>query len=329
MRSNTRRANRHFWTAKARSPHGAVMRSRWKSVERFRSTLSSLPRAVTASGAQNVTQTSAALLGTVDAEGAETSCYFEYISEAGYWSAFAEGSASPYAEDERTVTFSVGSGDTPEAVGPTPASGLVPGTTYHYALVATNKFGAQGTGQDGTFTTLPSAPPTVSTGGTSGVSQSSATLAGTVGTSGLQTNYGFEIGTEAGSYGPATGLGSIGGAATETVSVTLGELQPGTTYFYRITASNADGTAQGQSESFATPGFPTLIAPPPSSPLIAAPNIAFPLEEVAMPIAKKLKNAEKLAKALKACRKEKPSSRRMLCERHAKKKYPTKRAKKK
>jgi hypothetical protein len=207
-------------------------------------------------------------------------------------------------------------------------SGLLPGETYHYALVAYNVVGVT-IAPDRTLTTLSATPPLVSTGGASRISQNTATLSGTVATNGLQTNYGFEIGTEPGSYGPATGLGGIGGAATETVSVTLGELQPGTTYFYRVSASNADGTAQGQAESFSTPGFPTLIAPPPSPPLIAAPNIAFPLEEVAMPITKKLNNAEKLAKALKACRKEKPRSRRMLCERHAKKKYPTKRAKKK
>jgi len=36
----------------------------------------------------------------------------------------------------------------------------------------------------------------VSTGGMSGISQNAATLSGTVSTNGLQTNYGFEIGTE-------------------------------------------------------------------------------------------------------------------------------------
>ena len=44
---------------------------------------------------------------------------------------------------------------------------------------------------------------------------------------GLQTNYGFEIGTRTGNYGPVTGLGSIGGATTEEVHVTLGELERG------------------------------------------------------------------------------------------------------
>src|SRR6202034_1269512 len=61
--------------------------------------------------------------------------------------------------------------------------------------------------------------------------QNSATLTGTVSTSGLQTEYGFEIATTPGDYGGGwgwvgthTGLGSIGGARTEAVSLTLGEL---------------------------------------------------------------------------------------------------------
>jgi hypothetical protein len=165
---------------------------------------------------------------------------------------------------------------------------------------------------------------------------------GTVATSGLQTEHGIEIGTTPGNYGggwgPITGLGSIGGATTEAVSLTLGELEPGTTYYYRVTASSVDGTVSGEPVSFTTPGFPTLIAPPASPPLIAGrssigPSIAFPKEEKGSgTTVKTLTNKEKLAKALKQCKRDQSKSKRQACEKAAKKRYPVaskKKAKKK
>jgi hypothetical protein len=302
--------------------------------------------------AQNMTRTTATLSGTVNPFGAETTYYFAYISEAGYQAALAKGAGGaggdPYIEGETTapltltatevvelhgedVTVPAKHGYETRAVGPLLAGGLLPDTTYRYALVAKNIAGVT-IGEPETFTTLAPTPPTVSTGGASGVSQNAATLSGTVSTNSLQTNYGFEIGTEPGNYGPATGIGSIGGAATEEVHVTLGELQPGTTYYYRVTATNADGTIQGQPASFTTPGFPTLISPPASPPLIAVPNIAFPTEEKGSgttTTTKTLTTKEKLAKALKQCKKDKSKSKKAKCEKVAKKKYPVSESKKK
>jgi hypothetical protein len=274
--------------------------------------------------AENITRTTATLSGAVNPTGVETSYHFAYISEAGYQTALAKGSGGdPYSEGETTAPLN-SSSDEPVAVAPTPASGLLPGETYHYALVSENEFGIR-YGEDHTFTTLPGTPPIVSTGGVSGVSQNSATLSGTVSTNSLQTEYGFEIETEPGEhYGPATGLGSLGGAATETVTLTLGRLQPGTTYYYRVTATNADGTSQGEAETFTTPGFPTLIAPPASPPLVATPAIAFPTETgtttTTTSTAKPLTKAQKLTKALKACKKDK-KNKRTACEKQARKRF--------
>jgi phosphodiesterase/alkaline phosphatase D-like protein len=247
---------------------------------------------LTTGEAQSITRTTATLSGTVNPTGVETTYYFAYISEAAfqealkngaadpnegeaaYQAALAKGAANPYAEGETTAPLS-SSSDEPQTIAPTPATGLLPGETYHYALIARNVVGVT-IGPDRTLTTLSGTPPIVSTGGASGVSQNAATLSGTVATNSLQTNYGFEIGTEPGNYGPATGLGSLGGAATEEVHVTLGELQPGTTYYYRVAATNADGTVQGAPQSFTTTGFPTLIAPPASPPLVAYTSPGFP-----------------------------------------------------
>jgi hypothetical protein len=209
--------------------------------------------------------------GTVNPENSDTFYHFAYVPAGEY----QPGASNPYAGGGATEEVNAGAGLVDETVGRVPVGDLLPGTTYHYALVAGNTAGSS-IGEDHTFTTLPGTPPTVSTGGVSNVSQNAATLSGTVDTNSLQTEYGFEIGTEPGTYSPATGLGSLGGATTKGVSVTLGELQPGTTYYYRVTATNADGTVQGAPESFTTPGFPTLIAPPASPPLVAYTSPGFP-----------------------------------------------------
>lgn len=281
------------------------------------------PPVVTTGEAQSITQTTATFSGTVNPFGAATTYHFAYIDQAGYEKALAEEKANPYAEGETTAPVSAGSSYEPQAVGPILASGMLPGETYHYALVAENEV-AVTIGQPEIVKTLPGTPPTVSTGGASGVSQNTATLSGTVSTNSLQTEYGFEIGTEAGQYDPATGLGSLGGTTTETVALTLGELQPGTTYYYRITATNADGTEKGQPASFTTPGFPALIAPPASPPQIGTPNIAFPTgsqENTGTIETKKPTNAQKLGKALKACKKYKSKHKRANCEKQAHKTY--------
>jgi hypothetical protein len=42
--------------------------------------------------------------------------------------------------------------------------------------------------------------------------------------------------------------------------VYLEGLQPGTTYHYRVVATNVDGTTYGEDQTFTTPGYLELIA---------------------------------------------------------------------
>lgn len=264
------------------------------------------PPVVSTDEAVGVAQTSARVTGTVNPDGLASTYEYEY------------GTSTSYEQSSPTLEAGEGTG---VMTAPGSLTDLAPSTVYHYRLVATNDDGTS-YGEDQTLTTLPGTPPTATTGGASGISQNSATLLGTVTTNSLQTEYGFEIGTEPGGYGPATGLGAIGGTQTEEVHLTLGELQPGTTYYYRVTATNADGTVQGVPQSFTTPGFPTLISPPASPPLIATPAIAFPTRTstTTTTVTKALAQAQKLAAALKACNK-KPKSQRPACRRQAHKKY--------
>lgn len=287
---------------------------------------------VTTGGAGDLARTSAVLAGTVDPVGAPTTYRFVYVDQARYEAAVAQGASDPYAEgwstpSERVVKSYQAKGYEvqdyeAEAVGLVSVGGLLPGTTYHYALVASNEVG-ETVGADGSFTTGAPIPPLVSTGAASGVSLDAASISASIDTQGLQTTYGFEIGTEAGVYGPATGLGTLGAGVSETVVLELQNLAPGTTYHYRVTASNADGTTSyGIDRSFTTPGFPAQLALPATAPLIAAPAIAFPTETVSgtPPVPKALTRAQKLAKALKAC-KAKPKKQRAGCKKQAEKQY--------
>ncbi len=96
-------------------------------------------------------------------------------------------------------------------------------------------------------------PPTASTGSASAITQVSATLSGSVNPDGLGTNYHFEYGTST-SYGSSSPAGALpAGRTALPVSMTVGGLKPGTTYHYRLVASNADGTSDGPDATFRTP----------------------------------------------------------------------------
>jgi hypothetical protein len=103
-------------------------------------------------------------------------------------------------------------------------------------------------------------------------------------------------------------------------------LQAGTTYYYRAVASNVDGVSYGAVKAVTTASFPALPAFK-SSPQVVAPE-ASPPTPIEVPgttttKTKTLTNAQKLAKALKACAK-KLRGKRAACEK-ARKKHPKKR----
>jgi hypothetical protein len=96
--------------------------------------------------------------------------------------------------------------------------------------------------------------PAVTTNAASGVFSSGATLNGSVNPEGQSTTYKFDYGTST-SYGssvpsPAGSAGS--GTSTVNESATLNGLRSGTTYHYRIEATNATGTTNGPDQTFTT-----------------------------------------------------------------------------
>ncbi len=283
-----------------------------------------------------LTRTQATLSGTVNPGGEPTTYHWVYV-EAGKYNPGAEECAEApcaYAAGLTTPVTGVGSDYSAHPAG-LQITELKPGTTYDYALVATNSLGTR-VGPNQELTTSSATPPAAITGAASAVSQLSATIAGSVDTRGLPTAIRFELLPA----GVAVGNGSLIPAAageqsgtTVQVSAFFNEdLQPGATYSYRLLASNADGVAEGQLLSFTT----TAVPVPPAFVLAASPPfIAFPSiaeleakEAREHPAPKPLTNKQRLEKALKACHKDKKKSRRQACERQARSKYGAKKGKK-
>ncbi len=95
------------------------------------------PPLASTGGANDVSDTTAALTGTVNPRGVETTCYFQY------------GPTTAYGA--QTPTVAAGAGMT-SVKASQPVTGLQLGTLYHYRLVAVSSVGPAD-GQDRTFTT--------------------------------------------------------------------------------------------------------------------------------------------------------------------------------
>jgi DNA-binding beta-propeller fold protein YncE len=278
------------------------------------------PTAVTGE-ASAVTADSATIAGSVNPGGnssfSETTYYFEYGTTTAY-----SGGRIPLASGNAGV----GTNPVSETANLT---GLELGTTYYYQIVATNNQTGEETqtskGGIRTFTT-PGTPPVLGATAASAITQTTATIASTLDAQGLPTRYELQLGSTPGSLGYAAS-GDTSSATTEPLALSATGLLPGTTYYYKLLAVNQDGTVETPEASFATaaaPGALTSVAGP-ATPLFAVPTDAFPKETAGStttttPAPRALSNAQKLANALKACRK-KPKGRRALCERQARNRY--------
>ena len=119
---------------------------------------------LTTNAAQGIGRTSATLSGSVNPFGTDTTFHYAYIDDAGYRAALAQSAPNPYAEGVNTPETPVGSDSSVHATNPLQVSELTPGTTYHYALIATNTQGVAVIGPDVSFTTASLTGPVATTG---------------------------------------------------------------------------------------------------------------------------------------------------------------------
>jgi hypothetical protein len=198
--------------------------------------------------ALSLTSSSANVTGTVDPNGESTTYSFQFGTTTGYGS--------------QTNPQSAGTGTENQVVSAT-LTGLRPGITYHYRLIATN-FSGTTVGTDATFTTLgappppPPPPPTAATRAAISVGTVRATVRGTVNPKGEGTTYYFEFGLTP-AYGTQTPPRSLSaGTRPRSVRATLTGLQSGQTYHYRLVAKNVNGEGLGNDRTF------TTSTPPPA-----------------------------------------------------------------
>jgi hypothetical protein len=111
--------------------------------------------------------------------------------------------------------------------------------------------------------------PIVTTGSTSGASTNSVTIEGSVAPNrnavskcsfqyGTSTSYGAEV--------PCNQTVTGTGNSPTTVTAAVAGLAPGTTYHYRVVASNGDGTSYGADQTFTTPSSKGSEATPEEKP---------------------------------------------------------------
>jgi len=221
-----------------------------------------LPEA-TPSAAKGKTPTEELLEGEVDPAGAGkiTACHFEYAPASAFnggagWAEATTRECSP------TLPYSGVEHVSAEA------RGLTYGTAYRLRLVAKDATGAA-TSFDEPFTTLP-LPPEVGATSISEVFAETAKVRAEINPGGGETAYRVEYVTqkqfaEGGFAGAEKSPELDAGSARTSQSLTaqLGHLAPGTTYHYRVLATNASTPVTGAARTFTTLPFasPTDTCP--------------------------------------------------------------------
>jgi hypothetical protein len=195
--------------------------------------------------------------GSITPNGAFTSYWFEYGTGPDLGS--------------RNSAQTIGSGYNPIAT-PAYITGLSVNTTYYFRLAGENAYGKV-TGTTYTFQTSAANPPppvgsapSVKTLAANALSRTSANLNGEINPDQAQTQYWFEYGKTS-SLGSTSAFQSAGnGRVNAAVSISVPNLDPATTYFYRLNAQNQFGTVNGATMTFATLG--PAVAPSPASPTV-------------------------------------------------------------
>jgi len=186
---------------------------------------------------------------SVNPENEPTSCELEY------------GVKPAYNEKIDCEQASV-EGTSPVAVSGT-LTKLKSATTYDYRVKAKNGAG-EIKGGGGEFTTSVAEAPKVESQSAPKVTATGAELEAQINPNYQETSYKFEYSTDPGLAGAKTAVGTSTlppEFANEPASVTISGLQPRTTYYYRVTATNATGSTIGPNDESTISEFKTLGVP--------------------------------------------------------------------
>jgi hypothetical protein len=198
-------------------------------------------------------------------------------------------------------------------------------------------------GEDETFT-IPATPPILTGVSVQAITQSSATIAATLNPQSLPSRYELQLGATPGELQPVSSGGAF---STTELSLPVSSLSPATTYYYRLSATNASSPTNPETNQSvpveATGSFTTAPAGGSTNQSSPGPPALIPYQSIAelnakeakedkglsgSTITKSLTKAEKLKAALKQCKRDKRKSKRASCEKQARKKYgPIKRKK--
>lgn len=219
---------------------------------------------------------SAIFRGEVNPNGPPTAeCRFDFIAKAAYEANLASGEPNKPgffgATQLNCEQNPVGTGSGPLAVSAKTVA-LVPNTPYKVRLVAKKTPFGDVAVESGTveFVTSPEPPPTVITGAVAPRTTTTARLSGLVNPNNSATEVHFEYGSEGDcAFNPctSTAVQNVGseyvkpGEPFVTVLAELKELQPETTYHYRLVGTNAKGTNAGADRTFTTRSLPPESCP--------------------------------------------------------------------
>ncbi len=180
---------------------------------------------------------SATLHGSFTAEaGIETEYFFEYGTSANFG----------HKEPVPPGVIPAGVGSQPESIS-TEVEGLAPNTTYHFRLVARNKYGMTKAPEE-EFSTY--RVPAIEAFSTSEVTATSAVLRAKVNPEGFETTCEFEYGVSS-TYGQnAPCPEPLEGALGKAVQVKLINLERGVTYHFRVKAQNKWGVVVSEDQTF-------------------------------------------------------------------------------
>jgi hypothetical protein len=193
-------------------------------------------------------------------------------------------------EGESATAPEVAAGNEKEAVPPAQLTDLLPDAHYTFCLIVRNLGGEYSLpSTPAHFTTKP-APPTVVSESAPVVAYKDANLAAQIVPNNEETSYTFEYSTQG-----RTGTGeTLQGVIVKIPGASLppsfeeaaagpvdldDALSPGTSYFYRVVASNAAGTTDGKVETFTTQVASSPVSPvATSAPGWSADSVASPTD---------------------------------------------------